>query len=121
MTRNPVMGTRGKADQPATCGWCEDRIRKGAVVCHLRYPIKSWANERTRYVWRGTVHWACYLEQIKTHPCVYCGENFNARQIDHVIPRSRGGADEPANLAPCCVRCNSSKGSNTPEEWIGPD
>ena len=47
--------------------------------------------------------------------CVYCGGE--ATQIDHVIPRSRGGTDEVNNLVPCCQRCNISKSNRTPEEW----
>ena len=51
--------------------------------------------------------------------CTYCGteltlESFN---VDHLLPRSRGGTDEESNLALSCVFCNSKKGSKTPEEW----
>ena len=31
--------------------------------------------------------------------------------IDHVVPISAGGSNNPSNLMPCCRRCNSSKGS----------
>ena len=49
--------------------------------------------------------------------CVYCGSTSSNLQIDHVIPKSRGGADTPENLAACCKPCNTSKGARTPEEW----
>lgn len=50
--------------------------------------------------------------------CRYCGIAlaFTEVTIDHVMPRSRGGSDKPANLAVCCRRCNSSKGDRTPNE-----
>ena len=48
-------------------------------------------------------------------PCIYCGAP--AQTHDHVIPRSRGGSDDPANLVLACVSCNASKGARTPEEW----
>lgn len=48
--------------------------------------------------------------------CVYCRER-EATCLDHVIPRSRGGQDQPGNLVPACRPCNSSKGARTPEEW----
>lgn len=46
--------------------------------------------------------------------CAYCGRFANT--IDHVQPRSRGGADSWENLVACCLRCNNIKGDRTPEE-----
>ena len=40
--------------------------------------------------------------------CSYCGDI--ATEIDHIFPRSRGGSDEPENLAASCRRCNNAKG-----------
>jgi len=36
--------------------------------------------------------------------------------MDHVIPRSRGGASTWENLVACCIPCNNRKGNRTPEE-----
>lgn len=48
--------------------------------------------------------------------CAYCdGDGIG---LDHVLPLSRGGANEPANLVRCCGDCNSRKGRRTPEEWL---
>ena len=46
--------------------------------------------------------------------CAYC--SASASTIDHVIPRSRGGADSWENLVACCLRCNNVKGDRTPHE-----
>ena len=46
--------------------------------------------------------------------CGYCG--VSASTIDHIIPRSRGGADSWENLVACCLRCNNAKGDRTPHE-----
>ena len=46
--------------------------------------------------------------------CAYCS-SF-ASTIDHVQPRSRGGADSWENLVACCLRCNNVKGDRTPQE-----
>jgi len=46
--------------------------------------------------------------------CGYCGQA--ATTIDHVLPRSRGGADSWENLVACCLRCNNVKGDRTPAE-----
>jgi 5-methylcytosine-specific restriction endonuclease McrA len=48
------------------------------------------------------------------HRCAYCGKA--ATTIDHVLPRSRGGADSWENLVACCLRCNNAKGDRTPQE-----
>ena len=47
--------------------------------------------------------------------CAYCGKK--ADTIDHVFPRSRGGADSWENLVAACRRCNNRKADRTPEEW----
>jgi 5-methylcytosine-specific restriction endonuclease McrA len=53
--------------------------------------------------------------------CVYCDLiviSESSFQIDHVIPLSRGGSWELANLILCCGECNAIKGSLTGEEYI---
>lgn len=39
--------------------------------------------------------------------CYYCGEH--ADTVDHLIPKSRGGAHTKQNLVACCSPCNSVK------------
>ena len=46
--------------------------------------------------------------------CGYCGKS--ATTIDHILPRSRGGAGTWENLVACCLRCNNVKGDRTPAE-----
>lgn len=50
--------------------------------------------------------------------CQYCAEEPGARElnVDHVLPRSRGGGDSWDNLVISCRRCNLRKGKRTPEE-----
>ncbi|MEE8390909.1 MAG: HNH endonuclease [Anaerolineae bacterium] len=31
--------------------------------------------------------------------------------VDHILPRSLGGSDEPENLCAACYRCNEYKGA----------
>jgi len=50
------------------------------------------------------------------HTCQYCGKAGSNLTIDHVVPKSRGGADSWENMVVCCARCNNRKGSKTPEE-----
>lgn len=48
------------------------------------------------------------------HHCAYCGASANT--IDHVMPKSRGGADSWENLVACCFKCNNIKSDRTPQE-----
>lgn len=52
------------------------------------------------------------------HQCQYCGCRPAVRElnIDHVLPRSRGGADSWENLVTACRVCNLRKGWRTPDE-----
>ena len=52
------------------------------------------------------------------HECQYCGRRPPLRDlnIDHVMPRSRGGGDSWENLVTACRPCNLRKGWKTPEE-----
>ncbi len=49
--------------------------------------------------------------------CAYCGTRTGPFHRDHVVPRSRGGPDEPLNIVFACVACNSSKRDLLPSEW----
>lgn len=57
-------------------------------------------------------------------PCHLCGEPIDyeahhleplAFQIDHIIPRNKGGNDELENLAPAHRKCNRDKGDGPRE------
>ena len=50
--------------------------------------------------------------------CQYCRKQLPARELnlDHVIPRSRGGRTTWDNVVTCCRSCNISKGGRTPRE-----
>jgi len=50
--------------------------------------------------------------------CQYCGELLPASELtlDHVVPRSRGGASTWENLVTCCHSCNRRKGNQLPLE-----
>lgn len=52
------------------------------------------------------------------YKCCYCGQKFDSTQlnIDHIIPRSRGGKTEWGNIVTSCISCNLKKGNRTPQE-----
>jgi 5-methylcytosine-specific restriction endonuclease McrA len=50
--------------------------------------------------------------------CQYCGRKFPTAELslDHVIPRSQGGANTWENIVCACVSCNVRKGGRTPKQ-----
>ncbi|HBN75103.1 MAG TPA: hypothetical protein DD473_04650 [Planctomycetaceae bacterium] len=51
--------------------------------------------------------------------CPYCDckLNIDNSTIDHVLPKSKGGDNSPANMILACERCNQIKSNRTPEQW----
>lgn len=48
--------------------------------------------------------------------CQYCGAKGRL-ECDHVIPVSRGGSHDDANLVTACKKCNQSKKAKLLSEW----
>jgi 5-methylcytosine-specific restriction endonuclease McrA len=48
--------------------------------------------------------------------CQYCGASRPGLTVDHVIPRSRGGASVWENIVASCAPCNRKKGNRLPRE-----
>ncbi|HCU25748.1 MAG TPA: HNH endonuclease [Deltaproteobacteria bacterium] len=57
-----------------------------------------------------------YLRDGNT--CQYCGKNYSKSELnlDHVIPRSRGGKTTWENVVCSCIDCNRRKGGHLPAE-----
>jgi hypothetical protein len=51
------------------------------------------------------------------YTCAYCVQQFRAGELEmeHIIPRSKGGADSWMNLVAACTACNNRKADRTPE------
>ena len=50
--------------------------------------------------------------------CQYCGIELNSKDatVDHVTPKSKGGASSWVNMVAACRDCNLAKGNRTPKE-----
>lgn len=60
------------------------------------------------------------IRMLQENRCHYCGVDLTAVQephLDHFIPLSRGGSNNPDNLVWACPTCNISKGNRMPWEW----
>ena len=43
------------------------------------------------------------------HRCAYCDAANVPLNLDHVVPKARGGSDRVSNLVPACIKCNLAK------------
>jgi 5-methylcytosine-specific restriction endonuclease McrA len=57
------------------------------------------------------------LEKFSRH-CAYCGATDVQLEVEHVIPRSKGGSNRVSNLAIACTPCNQAKGNQDIKEFL---
>lgn len=88
----------------------EDNIKQ---VCLYEPEVVSWT------------HCGCGEHDLSKEPCVRGGawyipddSPYRWFEIEHKIPRSRGGSDALSNLCLSCGECNNRKGTRTSDEYI---
>ncbi len=62
-----------------------------------------------------------YILRKFQRTCVYCGAQGVPLEIDHMLPKSRGGSQRASNLTLACRPCNQRKGQQTAAEFGFPD
>jgi DNA-directed RNA polymerase subunit M/transcription elongation factor TFIIS len=70
---------------------------------------------------RGEIKWTPVDEDaaemtIQEKSCIYCGSTEDLT-LDRLIPHSKGGPTDAANIVPACKKCNSSKADKDVFEW----
>jgi hypothetical protein len=58
-----------------------------------------------------------YLLEKWNRTCAYCGTKNVPLEVEHIIPKSRGGTNRVSNLTLSCRECNMKKGTKTAEEF----
>ena len=93
-----------------------DWVRTSSVVLMVPRIIRVLHYDKSRPYRVRLTRKNLYFRDRNT--CQYCGRRLKAKDlnIDHVVPRSRGGADTWENLVCACVACNIRKGSRLPDE-----
>lgn len=85
------------------------RVWDETVIDYQTGPNSGLKNRKKAVLWRDK------------YTCQYCGvkciEAGLVAEVDHVIPRSRGGTDAWQNLVCSCQRCNKAKGNQTAAEF----
>jgi 5-methylcytosine-specific restriction endonuclease McrA len=59
-----------------------------------------------------------YLLDKFARKCIYCDKTDRVLNLEHLIPRARGGSDRISNLAIACIPCNGKKAARTLEEFV---
>lgn len=62
-----------------------------------------------------------YLLEKWERKCSYCGAEHLPLEIEHIVPKSRGGSNRVLNLSLACHNCNQKKGTQTAAEFGRPD
>ncbi len=58
-----------------------------------------------------------YLLEKWHRTCAYCHKTGVPLQVEHIIPKARGGSDRVSNLTLACGPCNQQKGAQTAAEF----
>lgn len=59
-----------------------------------------------------------YLLEKWGRKCAYCGLENTRLEIDHIIPRSKGGSNRISNLIIACQNCNIKKANTTIQDFL---
>jgi 5-methylcytosine-specific restriction endonuclease McrA len=62
-----------------------------------------------------------YLLEKWGRCCAYCGKEGIPLQVEHLLPRTRGGSNRISNLTLACEDCNKRKGTQSASEFGFPD
>lgn len=124
------MTANGKADRAwaDAMGLDVDEFRRRFKPWAIRAKVKSPAPTGRRVI-NGKVSKNKRMRVIGRDGlrCRYCGaevelgvRGLRALTIDHVMPLSRGGTNDIANLVVACWGCNQEKAHQLAEEWQTP-
>ncbi len=61
-----------------------------------------------------------YLLEKFQRTCAYCGQHTVPLEVEHMVPKSRGGSNRVSNLTLACAPCNQKKGNQTAAEFGHP-
>ena len=76
------------------------------LTTYIRIPRDAHSRKITRRAVFARDRWTCQ----------YCGNERGTLTVDHVVPRSKGGASSWDNIVTCCAPCNRRKADRLPAQ-----
>jgi len=77
---------------------------------------KKRKRKRNRKVVQGKARKRYLIALRDGYRCAYCGDRKPPFELEHIIPRSRGGGNQLSNLAFACPPCNQIKANKLPHK-----
>lgn len=95
-----------------------DSVAIRTVQCAIHVPKIILLNEYDRLPMKEVKFSRESVFERDRHTCQYCGEKYPEHQLnlDHVIPRDRGGRTTWENIVTSCIHCNTRKANRVPHE-----
>lgn len=93
---------------------CGELVDRGRCPAHTRRAFAG----RPSYRQRGyTAAWDRMAREMRERGevCVWCRE-ARATELDHVVPKARGGTNDRSNAAPSCGACNRKRAAQLAAE-----
>lgn len=108
-----VMLMKGKAEEIEYDGRV---IHSPSIVLRVPTVIRLVTYLHLPRKWGGIRFSKKNVFKRDNYTCQYCGRSGVGMTLDHVIPRSRGGATCWENVVVACQNCNLKKGDRTLKE-----
>jgi 5-methylcytosine-specific restriction endonuclease McrA len=96
-----------------------NRAWKAANPEHVRALVARYEARRRAATGRITAKDVRAQYETQRGTCFYCQRSLAHAQfhVDHFVPLSKGGTNEPENIVLACPRCNLSKHDKLPHEF----
>ncbi len=107
-----VLLFQGKAEMIETA----DGLKLHTVRADYRLPSVVRLSQYKRVPYKRIILTRKNVILRDGHRCQYCGSSRGPMTVDHVIPKTKRGADIWENMVCACVGCNNRKGDRTPEQ-----
>jgi len=95
---------------------------RALVRAHVKRALRQIARDMTDDELLATaISWSAARKAVFERDglrCTYCGSEEGPFEVDHIVPRSRGGSNCPSNLTVACRPCNISKFNHPVEVWL---
>lgn len=92
--------------------------------CNRR--IAAFLTERGQSAWTGMIEATPVADSVRfdvlkrDRRCQLCGAASadDVLEVDHIVPRSKGGSNDPSNLQVLCRTCNRGKSNRDDESFV---